>query len=158
VGGVGSGLEFLVVLNNVNSPSRLVDFVKVALSNNKVKIAAVVASRVSGMAAQTGVPEASKYAIKKNKAFFVLPTLQEVIELLKPDKVYIVVNSEVAKSLTEVKGEINGRVMLVFNGVEGSLSKSELALGEHIRIEDYEETPPAPVSLAIVLKELTKST
>lgn len=158
MGGVGSGLEFLVVLNNVNSPSRLVDFVKVALSNNKVKIAAVVASRVSGMAAQTGVPEASKYAIKKNKAFFVLPTLQEVIELLKPDKVYIVVNSEVAKSLTEVKGEINGRVMLVFNGVEGSLSKSELALGEHIRIEDYEETPPAPVSLAIVLKELTKST
>jgi len=158
VGGVGSGLEFLVVLNNVNSPSRLVDFVKVALSNNKVKIAAVVASRVSGMAAQTGVPEASKYAIKKNKAFFVLPTLQEVIELLKPDKVYIVVNSEVAKSLTEVKDEINGRVMLVFNGVEGSLSKSELALGEHIRIEDYEETPPAPVSLAIVLKELTKTT
>ncbi|PUA33133.1 MAG: hypothetical protein B7O98_01460 [Zestosphaera tikiterensis] len=158
MGGVGSGLEFLVVLNNVNSPSRLVDFVKVALSNNKVKIAAVVASRVSGMAAQTGVPEASKYAIKKNKAFFVLPTLQEVIELLKPDKVYIVVNSEVAKSLTEVKGEINGRVMLVFNGVEGSLSKSELALGEHIRIEDYEETPPAPVSLAIVLRELTKTT
>ncbi len=154
----GSDLEFLVVINNVNSPSRLVDFVKVALSNNRVRIVAVVASRVSGMAAQTGVPEASKYAIKKNKAFFVLPTLQEVIDLLKPDRVYIIVNSEIAKSLADVKNGIRGRVMFVFNGVEGSFSKNELALGEHIKIDDYEEIPPAPVSLAIVLKELSKTT
>ncbi|MEM1509065.1 MAG: RecB-family nuclease [Thermofilaceae archaeon] len=147
-------IEVIPVLHNAYSPQRLIESARTVYGLN---FKLFIATKASGSAAQVGVPEAQKLAMKMGKSFAFLPDLPDAIEILKPDKIILVVPKKYASvSLIEVLKEATGRVMIVFGGSEPGLSKKELELGIPTYIEGVEEDL-GPVSLlAIMLYEIKK--
>ncbi|BFH73372.1 RecB-family nuclease [Sulfurisphaera javensis] len=124
-------MELLIVLHNVSSTQRIIDFAKLIFNLN---INHFIVTKVGGVAAQAGVPEVSKIAYKNNKSFIILPDLKDAIELFKPDAVYLFTQSAEKKFTKELLKDKN-RVMLVFSGIETGFNKLELNLGEAVKIE-----------------------
>jgi len=154
-GGVESGLELVVVVNNVSSPQRLIDFAKMVYGLINLK-SSLVFTRVSGMAAQTGVPEVSKYLFRLGKPLLILPTPQDVIDLLKPDRVLVLAKTEVSKDIEEVASDLKGKVALVVNGGDTPPSKTELSLGDHVMVGELDPSTPPQATLAIALYVIAK--
>jgi SpoU rRNA methylase family enzyme len=145
--------KLMIVLHNVSSPQRLIDTARVVynlISDDLVKC--FIITRVTGMAAQTGVPEVSKTAYRLGKSFIVLPTLNDAIEIMKPSKVYLMVKTPTSKPLSET--EIVPSSMIVLSGNEDGFSKSELGLGDHIHIKGFSRSVGAPAETAILLYTL----
>ena len=148
-------LELIVVVNNVSSPQRLIDFAKLVHSLSDLR-SSLVFTRVSGMAAQSGVPEVSKYLYRLGKPLLLLPTPQDVIELLKPDKVLVLAKTEVSKDINDVVDELKGRVLLLVNGSESPPSRTELSLGDHVMVKELDPSSPPQAALAIILYVVMK--
>lgn len=156
-------VDLVFVLNNVASPQKLVDSVKTAYGIvSKPRIRAFVVTKVSGMAAQTGLPEASKYAYKLGMPLIILPVLKDAVELLSPIKTILIVKeSDNSMSLEELEPLAEGTLMVVVSGNDGEFSKSELALGEHYHIPGLTYlTPSASIALLhyIIKKKLEHQT
>lgn len=150
-------LELVVVLNNVSSPQRLVDIAKLVYSLSGLK-ASLVATRVSGMAAQSGVPEVSRYAFRKGKPFLVLPSLQDALDLLRPNRILVLAKTEASKNLEEVVGGLEGRVAILVNGSDSPPTKTELALGEHVAVTGFDESLPPQAALSVMLYLIASKT
>ncbi|MCS7140017.1 MAG: RecB-family nuclease [Candidatus Nezhaarchaeota archaeon] len=101
-----------------------------------------VVSKPSGAAAQAGVPEAQKIALKKNKVFVVLSGIEDVIELFKPSLIVLITPKKHAKEEFNAKRIVDeaksGCVVIVFGGSEPGLSAREMEMGipMHVGIED----------------------
>jgi len=139
-------VEVFVVLNNVSSPQRLIDTAKVTYSANMSFVKGFIAVKVTGMAAQTGVPEVSRLAYKLNKTFIVLPTIKDAMEILKPTKTVMLVDSEVSEDLSNLEISGNDRILLIVSGVENGFTKAELGLGTPVTIKEFTQLPPAPAT------------
>lgn len=138
--------EMLVVLHNVSSVQRLIDFVKVAYN---LDIKYVIVTKIGGVAAQAGVPDANKLAYKMNKSFIVLPDLKDAIELFSPDSV-ILISQQAEKEFSASLIEGKKKVMLVFPGSESGFTKLELSLGENYRLPMFKGEVPPVASLAVI--------
>lgn len=132
----------ILVLHNVTSTQRLVDTARLAFQNDVM----FVVTKAGGTAAQAGVPEASKLAYKLGKPFLVLPDLKDAVDLLSPDKVFLVTNSSQKKLLEE---DLKGKAMVVVSGAENGFSKFDLSLGESVRLSDVDvdQNPVVQASL-----------
>jgi len=116
----------------------------------------LIVSRAYGAAAQSGVPEAQKLALKKSKNFFYVSDLTDVIEVFNPSLVLLFVPREyaeeefdamsVAESLK--RGDV---VILIFGGAEPGLSKKELELGKAMYVKGIDEYIGSTGFAAIVL-------
>jgi len=124
-------MELFLVLHNVSSTQRIIDFAKLAFNMN---INYFIITKVGGVGAQAGIPEVSKLAYKNNKPFIVLPDLKDAIELFKPDGVFIFTQTA-EKTFSKDLIKDKNRVMLVFSGSEAGFNKLELNLGEPVKIE-----------------------
>ena len=124
-------MELFLVLHNVSSTQRIIDFAKLAFNMN---INYFIITKVGGVGAQAGIPEVSKLAYKNNKPFIVLPDLKDAIELFKPDSVLIFTQTA-EKTFSKDLIKDKNRVMLVFSGSEVGFNKLELNLGEPVKIE-----------------------
>jgi len=143
--------EILPVLHNVNSPQRVVEVAKAAYG---LGFPALVVTKPTGAAAQVGVPEAQKVALREGKPLVVLPDLPEAVELLKADAVILVTTRKLAsrpltQALSEVMSRGASRVLLVFGGTEPGLSARELSLGEQAYVDGVEQEV-GPVALAVL--------
>lgn len=147
--------ELIVVLNNVSSPQRLLDTVKVVLSAKQQEVKALVITKASGMAAQAGVPDASRVTYKQGKPLIVLPTLKDAIELLKPDDILIYAAVEDAEDLNNITIEGN-RIMIVVDGSDNGPSRGDLALGKIISIYEFSRQLPPAAATAVLMRELNK--
>ncbi len=130
-------MEVIPLLHNVSSVQRLVDTAKISYS---LGANTFVATKVYGGAAQSGVAEAMRIALRLNKSFIVLPDLQDAIELLSPKKTVLVTQAYAKKllnpcSLPSDFLENNGKLLLIVSGSEPEFSPSELKLGEPIYLE-----------------------
>ncbi|MGC8974963.1 MAG: RecB-family nuclease [Thermoprotei archaeon] len=148
-------LELIVVVNNVSSPQRLLDFAKLVYGLSNLR-SSLVFTRVSGMAAQSGVPEVSKYLYKLGKPLLILPSPQDVIDLLKPNKILVLAKTDISRDINEVANELEGRVALLVNGSESPPPKTELSLGDHVAVKELDPSSPPQAVLAIVLYVLMK--
>ncbi|ABW01493.1 RecB-family nuclease [Caldivirga maquilingensis] len=115
--------ELIVLIDNVSSVARVVEFAKVAYGFG---VKNLVLTHVYGSAAQQGVPEAFKIALKYSSSLVVLPTIKDAVDLFKPDNILVIRRpGPQVKPLTEFMN-INGRVMLAVDGsdqdirIEGS--------------------------------------
>lgn len=115
--------ELIVLVDNVSSVARVVEFAKVVYGFG---VKNLVLTHVYGSAAQQGVPEAFKIALKYSSSLVVLPTIKDAVDLFKPDNILVIRRlGPQVKPLTEFMG-INGRVMLAVDGsdqdirIEGS--------------------------------------
>lgn len=131
--------EVIPVLHNVHSVEIVKQFAKVCYG---LGFRIVVISKPSGAAAQAGVPEAQRLALKKGKVLIVLSGVEDVVDVFKPSMIAMIVPKKYGKeefSIKRVMSEVErAPVVIVFGGSEPGLSARELEMGVpmHINIED----------------------
>jgi SpoU rRNA methylase family enzyme len=138
--------ELYVCIHNVASVQKLIDFSKVVYSFSP-PIKALIMSKVGGTAAQAGIPEVMKLSYKLGKSALVLPDLKDVIELVNPDKIFLISsfasNGIDMNDLKEAK-----RLLIVFNGIENDFPKTEQALGDYVSLP-YIKGDIGPTGMAV---------
>ena len=129
--------NIVVVLHNVQSVQRVIETAKICYG---LGYNTLVISKAIGTAAQTGVPEANKIAMRLGKRLLCVPDIQDAIDLLKPDKVFLYAPKPYAKNVFNPKKIIDeigqgNLVLMVFGGLEPGLSSRELSLGESFHLD-----------------------
>lgn len=121
-----------VVLHNVHAVSKVMETAQVVYG---LGFQNFVVSRAEGSAAQTGVPDANRMAIRMKRTFMVLPSLQDVIELLEVERPLLVVSPVLTRErldLAELSKTANSdkKTVIVLSGSNSSFSRKEMDLGE----------------------------
>jgi len=129
-------IEVLPLLHNVFSPQRLIESARTVYG---LGYRVFIVTKASGSAAQVGVPEAQKLALKLGKSLIYLPDLPDAIEMLKPDHTILVVPKRFAKEpLTSFLKDAGGRILVVFGGSDPGLSRRELEMGLPVFVDGIE--------------------
>ena len=120
-----------VVLYNVHSSQKIKEITQIIVGFDLKNI---IIARALGSAAQDGVPDANKFAIKHDKNLMYLRDLPDVIEVIKPDKIYVFAPRPYGKNPFNADEIVQGlkneeKILLVFGGSGPGLSKRELDLG-----------------------------
>ncbi|WP_246263934.1 RecB-family nuclease [Metallosphaera tengchongensis] len=131
----------MVAIHNVTSAQRLVDFAKLTFGFN---IDRLVITKIGGTAAQAGIPDVGRIAVKLGKSIMVLPDLKDAIELLSPRKVYLM-SPLAEREIDYVDYKDNS--LIVFSGIENGFTKIEQSLGEYVNIKGM-KGDPGPIAYA----------
>ncbi len=141
-----------VVLHNVHAVSKVIETAQVVYG---LGFPNFLVSKAEGSAAQTGVPEANRLAMKMNGSFAVLPDLRDVLEMLDVDSPLMITSPVLVKERIDARGIANRikdgeRVVIVLSGSNSSFSRKEMDMGECVSLEARVDIGPAG-SAAIVL-------
>lgn len=114
-----------------------------------------IVSRAEGSAAQTGVPDANRMAIKMKRTFMVLPDLQDVIELLEVERPLLVVSPVLTRErldLANLSKTVNSdkKTVVVLSGSNSSFSRKEMDLGECKSLDAQIDIGPAGTASVIL--------
>ncbi|HIQ13085.1 MAG TPA: hypothetical protein EYH44_01685 [Thermoprotei archaeon] len=141
-----------VVIHNIYSSVKLVEAVDVYLEFPEVDI--LVISKAVSSAAQSGVPEAEKKAYLRGRRVLYVPNLEDVVEVLNLDRLYMIVPKRLGKSIFDPevirKELVDRRIGLVFTGGDMSFTSAELSLGIPTSL-GFNELLPASSLMAISL-------
>jgi len=115
------------VLHNVSSVQRVTDFARLAYS---LGYEAVVVTKAYGGAAQAGVPEAMRIALREGKSLIVLPDLADAVELLSPASVVLVTHDYAEERVepASLPSLVGDSALIVFSGADPDFSAGELKL------------------------------
>jgi len=151
-----TSLELIPVLHNVMSAQRVLEAAKLVYG---LGFKSFVVSKALGAAAQSGVPEAQKLAIRLKRNIFFLVDIDDVIEVFNPDRVLTVTPAKYGgEPLSKVVNDLSGKVVVVFGGLEPGLSMREIEKGMHVFPDKVVDDIGSIGLLAItlyMLKELT---
>ncbi|MCG2880753.1 MAG: RecB-family nuclease [Vulcanisaeta sp.] len=128
------------VIHNPASVQKLLDAVKASLGFG---VRTVVITKAVGAAAQQGVPEAFRMAMKVGASLIVLPDIKDAIELLRPDAVYLL------STRGEPMGELSGKVLLIVQASDQQFTPSELSLGRQVKVLSRDVGSTALLTLAL---------
>ncbi len=112
---------------------RLVDSVKTAYA---LGAKTFIVTKAYGGAAQSGIAEAMRIALRRNKQFIILPDLADAVELLKPGKVLLITYDFSKHTFDPRDFKDNERILLVVSGSDPEFSSSEMKLGEPVYFEN----------------------
>jgi len=130
-------VEVIPVIHNVSSVQRLVDMARLVYG---LGFKVLVVTKAYGGAAQSGIPEAYRIAVKRGYSLIILPDLGDAISLLSPDTIYMVSAINPSQYTGPTKSlNLGERTMIVFNGGEGDFTPSEMKMGRTIYIEGLRE-------------------
>ena len=116
--------DIIPVLHNVSSVQRVVDMARLVYS---IGLDTLVVTKSYGGAAQSGVPEAMRIALKMSKKLIVLPELSDAVELLNPDIAIAVTMDSEGGYLDPLNPPVyEGRVLIAFSGGEPEFSPGEI--------------------------------
>ncbi|MGC9112260.1 RecB-family nuclease [Acidilobus sp.] len=144
--------KVIPVIHNTSSVQRLVDMARIVLSMN---IDLLVATKVYGAAAQSGIAEAFRLLLKAGKGLVVLPELKDAVETYDGMQVFLVDKEHAAELVDPLSGDFvtgsSSPLMLVFNGSDTPFSPQELSLGKPIYIKglSYRAGSTAEASLLL---------
>ena len=144
-----------IVLHNTHAVSKVIDTAQVVYGlgfNN------FIVSKAEGSAAQTGVPEANKLAMKMNRRFMVLPGLKDVIELLGVEKPLLITSPVLTTEridLNSLKSSANSkdRLVIIVSGSNSSFSRKEMDLGQCVSLNAKIDIGPSG-TIAVILYRL----
>ncbi|MCE4617012.1 MAG: RecB-family nuclease [Desulfurococcales archaeon] len=136
-----------VVLNNTASANRVIETIKIARAYG---ISTVYFTRVYGAAAQSGIPEAFKYAMKHGIAIAVFPELSDLVEIVKGELYLLTPTGE------PIESESKTDFYLVIDGSDSGFEPLEARLGKKVSITDLPKGLPATAMLAVALHNLTR--
>ncbi|MHA1924415.1 MAG: RecB-family nuclease [Candidatus Thorarchaeota archaeon] len=147
-----------VVLHNVHAVSKVMETAQVVYG---LGFPNFIVSKAEGSAAQTGVPESNRLAMKMKGSFAVLPGLRDVLEMLDVDRPLMITSPVLVKerlSPGEIAKRIGDgeRVVIVLSGSNSSFSRKEMDMGECVSLEARVDIGPAG-SAAIVLHEIARN-
>lgn len=145
-----------VVLHNVHSASKTIETAQVVYGLGFSNFAV---SKAEGSAAQAGVPDANRLAMKMKQNFMVLPDLKDVLEVLSVENPLLIVSPVLTKERLDLdqfsdltkSGE---RVVIVLSGSNSSFSRKEMDLGECRSLDARVDIGPAGTA-AILLYALS---
>ena len=140
-------MKFVIALYSVSSVQRLLDFIKTVYAFND---ATPVIIKPIGAAAQIGVPEAHKLAYKLGKPLIVLPEIQDLIEIVKVEKLYLLTPRGRSIDIEELSNVSESSIAIVVNGGDTDFTRQELQYGEGVWIKDIPTNLP-PQSIAALL-------
>ncbi len=147
-------MEVLPVLHNVYSQQRVVEAARIAYG---LGYRVFIVTKASGSAAQAGVPEAQKLALKLGRTFACLPDLQDAVEVFAPSAILMFLPRKYAQvPLSEAVKGVSGRVLAVFGGADPGLTKRELELGTAVYPDGVEEDVGSTGMVAIALYMLKR--
>ncbi|GGP20569.1 recombinase RecA [Thermocladium modestius] len=138
--------DLIVVVNNVSSITRMLDFVRMVYGFG---VKNLVLTRVYGAAAQQGVGEAFKIAVRHSASLLVLPDALDAINLLAPDRVVVLrrIGGGTVDLARAVEG--GGKIMIIVDG-----SDQELKLPNSIEAHSTQFNVGGIAMLAIGLDKL----
>ncbi|MHA1638520.1 MAG: RecB-family nuclease [Candidatus Thorarchaeota archaeon] len=147
-----------VVLHNVHAVSKVMETAQVVYG---LGFRNFVVSRAEGSAAQTGVPDANRMALRMKRTFMVLPSLQDVIELLEVERPLLVVSPVLTRErldLAELSKTVNSdkKTVIVLSGSNSSFSRKEMDLGECKSLDAHIDIGAAGTA-SIILYSLLKN-
>ncbi len=133
--------KIFVQLHNFSSLNHCREFVKIALGLGARDI---ILSKAAGTAATTGVPIAQKLAYSKQANLLYLQSIDDAIELVHPDEIYLFIKKPFSKEIFDykevAKSYNSGKsILLIFGGAEPGLSKQELDKGKAVYFEKLNE-------------------
>ncbi|MFW9954350.1 MAG: RecB-family nuclease [Candidatus Thorarchaeota archaeon] len=147
--------NLFVVLHNVHSVSRVVETAQVVYGLDYQNF---IVTRAEGSAAQSGVPDANRLAMKLNHNFMVLPDLKDALELLQIEKPIMIVSPVLTKerldlAALENRARSGEKIIIALSGSNSSFSRKEMDLGECYSIDAAIDIGPAGTA-AIILHAL----
>jgi len=138
-----------IVLNNTASANRVVEVVKIARAYG---VSNVYFTRIYGAAAQSGIPEAFKYAAKHGIGIGVFPELGDLREIVKGELLLLTYNGK------PIEGPPAGDYYLVIDGSDTGFEPLEARVGKKISVPGLPRGLPATAALAVALHSLTRGT
>ncbi|MFW9886502.1 MAG: RecB-family nuclease, partial [Candidatus Thorarchaeota archaeon] len=75
--------DVYLVLHNVHAVSKVIETAQVVYG---LRFPNFIVSKAEGSAAQTGIPESNRLAMKMKGSFAVLPDLRDVLEMLAVER------------------------------------------------------------------------
>jgi len=147
--------NLFVVLHNTHSVSRLMETAQVVYG---LGFHNYIVTRAEGSAAQSGVPDANRLAIKMKRNFMVLPDIRDVLELFEVEKPLMIVSPVLTKDRIDfdrlrervTSGE---KVVIALCGGNSSFSRKEMDLGECVSLDADVDIGPSG-SAAVILHAL----
>ncbi len=141
-----------VVLHNVHAVSKVMETAQVVYG---LGFPNFIVSKAEGSAAQTGVPESNRLAMKMKGSFAVLPDLRDVLEMLDVDRPIMITSPVLVKERMDASKMVKRikegeRIVIVLSGSNSSFSRKEMDMGECVSLEARVDIGPAG-SAAIVL-------
>ncbi|NPB00229.1 MAG: hypothetical protein GXO10_02545 [Crenarchaeota archaeon] len=147
----------LPVLHNVASVHRVLEFVRLCTSFN---CNSIIITRPTGAAAQQGIPEAFKIALKEGTSIVVLGELKDVLDVVKIEKLYLLTAEEEGEPLENIIEEAadllksGNKIGVAVQGQDLPFLPREKQLGTCVKV--LEKRTPATSLCTIFLWELSK--
>ena len=147
-----------VVLHNVHSASKTIETAQVVYGLGFSNFAV---SKAEGSAAQAGVPDANRLAMKMKQNFMVLPELKDVLEVLNTESPLLIVSPMLTKEQLDLdqlseftkSGE---RLVIVLSGSNSSFSRKEMDLGKCRCLDARVDIGPAGTAAILLYALSTK--
>ena len=141
-----------VVLHNVHSISKVAETAQVVYG---LGFSNFIVSRAEGSAAQTGVPDANRFAVKMKSSFMVMPDLRDVLEVLGVETPLIITSPVLTKERVNFdtlskKVRSGERTVIVLSGSNSSFSRKEMDMGECMSLEARVDIGPAGTAAVIL--------
>ncbi|WP_423793097.1 RecB-family nuclease [Methanocaldococcus indicus] len=139
-----------ICLHNTYSAKQVEEFGRIAFGFD---VNTVIITKATASAAQSGVPTLQKMAYKLGKNMLFFEDLDDAIELLRPEKIYLIGNKNICDEKLNFE-EVGKNDLVVFCGANTGFTKLELekGLGRYI----VENEIGALGNLAIFLYEINK--
>ncbi len=133
--------KIIVQLHNFSSINHCREFVKIALNLGARDI---ILSKATGTAATTGVPIAQKLAHSQQANLLYLQDIDDAIELVHPDEIYLFIKRPFSKEVFNVQEIVRSYndgaiILLIFGGSEPGLTKQELEKGKSVYFDKLNE-------------------
>ncbi|MHA2378607.1 MAG: RecB-family nuclease [Candidatus Thorarchaeota archaeon] len=126
-----------VVLHDVHAVSKVIETAQVVYGLGFTNF---IVSKAEGSAAQTGVPEANRLAMKMKGSFMVLPGLRDVLDVLNVERPLLITSPVLAKERVDIDNLVNRvksgeRLVVTFSGSNKSFSRKEMDMGDCFSLE-----------------------
>ena len=145
-----------VILHNVHSASKTIETAQVVYG---LGFSNFVVSKAEGSAAQAGVPDANRLAMKMKQNFMVLPDLKDALEVLNIEQPLLITSPVLTKDrldLNQLSERVKSgeRIGIMLSGSSSSFSRKEMDLGECRSLDAKVDIGPAGTA-AIILYALS---
>jgi len=144
-----------IILHNVHSASKTIETAQVVYA---LGFPNYIISKAEGSAAQSGVPDANRLALKMKQNFMVLPDLKDILEVFNFSHVLLVTSPKLVKErvdINQLSQQVSAgeKIAIVLSGSNSSFSRKEMDLGDCKSLEAKVDLGPAG-SAAIILHAL----
>jgi SpoU rRNA methylase family enzyme len=145
-----------VILHNVHSASKTIETAQVVYG---LGFSNFVISKAEGSAAQAGVPDANRLAMRMKQNFMVLPDIKDVLEVLSIENPLLITSPLLTEERLDLeqlskRTKSGERVAIMVSGSNSSFSRKEMDLGECRSLNARVDIGPSG-TVAIILYALS---